>query len=144
MKFNWGTGIVLSFIIFALSILLIIIFPFNQRVDLVTKDYYENELKYQDQINKVERTGLLDESIVINHNSKDLKITFPSSYRQVSGEIIFYRPSDEKRDFSVPIYVDSSGSQLVDISSIMPGMWRVKVQWNMNNLQYYFEKNIII
>jgi hypothetical protein len=144
MKFNWGTGIVISFIIFAAAIFLIILFPFNQRIDLVTKDYYDNELKYQEQINKVDRTALLDERIVINQNSKELDIKFPITYRKVYGEIIFYRPSDERRDFSISINADSTGSQSVNIGSLLPGLWRVKVQWNMNNLQYYYEKNIMI
>jgi hypothetical protein len=144
MKFNWGTGIVISFIIFAAAIFLIILFPFNQRIDLVTKDYYDNELKYQEQINKVDRTALLDERIVINQSSKELDIKFPINYRKVYGEIIFYRPSDERRDFSISINADSTGSQSVNIGSLLPGLWRVKVQWNMNNLQYYYEKNIMI
>jgi hypothetical protein len=144
MKFNWGTGIVISFIIFAAAIFLIILFPFNQRIDLVTKDYYDNELKYQEQINKVDRTALLDESIIINQSIKELNIKFPITYREVYGEIVFYRPSDERRDFSLSINADSTGSQSVDISSLLPGLWRVKVQWDMNNLQYYYEKNIMI
>jgi hypothetical protein len=56
MKFNWGTGIVLSFIIFAASILMIVLFPFNQKADLVSDNYYEREIKFQEQIDKMSLT----------------------------------------------------------------------------------------
>jgi hypothetical protein len=144
MKINWGTGIVISFIIFTLAIAFIIIFPFNQRIDLVTTDYYEQEIKYQDQIDMLERTLLLDESIFINQNEQAINIIFPSSYQEISGEIIFYRPADAGRDFSIPIKTDTSGLHSIDLRRLIPGYWKVKVLWNMNNLQYYYEKNIII
>jgi hypothetical protein len=144
MKFNWGTGIVISFILFALSIAFIVIFPFNQSVELVTKDYYEKELIYQEQIDKLERTRLLNESIIINQDEGQLNIIFPLSYSEVTGEILFYRPADAKKDFSLRINADSSGSQNIDTRPLIPGYWRVKVLWNMDDLQYYFEKNLML
>ena len=103
MKFNWGTGIVLSFIIFALSIAFIIVFPFNQKVDLVTDDYYQKELKYQEQIDKNSRTKLLDDQLTLIQNKKTLEIQYPRDYGKISGEINFYRPSDSGKDFSKEI-----------------------------------------
>ena len=55
MKFNWGTGIVLAFIGF---ISFIMYFVVNMNTDkkldhdLVTEDYYKQELKYQNDIDK--------------------------------------------------------------------------------------------
>ena len=57
IKWNWGTGILLSIIVF-MAILIGIVYVFmNQDVDLVTKDYYGKELRYQDQINKINNTS---------------------------------------------------------------------------------------
>jgi hypothetical protein len=144
MKLNWGKGIFLSFIVFALAMAYIVIFPFNQKVELVTDNYYEKEIKYQEQIDKQERTALLSESLSVTNDLKELKITFPPSYQNVTGEILFYRPADAKKDFSLPISADSSGSQLIDISPLIPGYWKIKILWNMNGTQYYYEKNIMI
>jgi hypothetical protein len=141
MKFNWGTGIVISFIIFAASILLIVLFPFNQKADLVSEDYYEREIKFQEQIDIVERTGMLSESVSFEHNINELNINFPDE--GISGEILFYRPADSKKDFSLQISTDTR-TQSVDISTLQPGYWKVKVLWNMNNLKYYSEKTIVI
>jgi hypothetical protein len=144
MKFNWGTGIVLSFILFAGSILFIILVPFNQEVDLVTKDYYDKEIVYQQQIDRTDRTERLKEEIKIEHNSSLLNINFPVNYGSVSGEILFYRPSDAKKDFIKEIVTDNSNSQVIDISRLEPGLWKVRVNWNMKEQSYYFEKIIMI
>jgi hypothetical protein len=144
MKLNWGKGIFLSFIVFALIMAYIVIFPFNQKVELVTDNYYEKEIKYQEQIDKQERTALLSESLSVTNDLKELKITFPPSYQNVTGEILFYRPADAKKDFSLPISADSSGSQLIDISPLIPGYWKIKILWSMNGTHYYYEKNIMI
>jgi len=83
MKWNWGKGIFLTFIIFFSGIALIIIFPFNQKVDLVTENYYKEELLYQDQINKINRTNNLSEKIRVEHTKDILKINYPESYKNI-------------------------------------------------------------
>ena len=57
LKLSWGTGIVISFVVFMSSTLAVVIYLMNQDVDLVTRDYYKKELAYQDQIERIERTN---------------------------------------------------------------------------------------
>lgn len=144
MKFNWGTGIVLVFILFFAAIAFILIFPFNQKVDLVTDDYYQKELKYQDQIDRSSRAKLLTEEILLTQNRKTLDIIFPKSYGSISGEIMFYRPSDLTKDFISKIKTDAGGRQTIGIGELAPGLWKIKITWIMNDQEYYFEKSIII
>ena len=44
---NWGYKILTVYIIFIAGILFLVFKSSNQNQDLVTKDYYEQELKYQ-------------------------------------------------------------------------------------------------
>ena len=79
IKWNWGTGILLSIIIF-MAILIGLVYVFmNQDVDLVTKDYYSKELKYQDRINKINNTSELGKDVGILLQNNFVKLTFPDS-----------------------------------------------------------------
>src|SRR5690606_6670306 len=99
-KINWGTGIVISIIIFMIiSVSMMLIF-INQKVDLVTENYYEKTLVYQEQIDIKKRTAELKEDVEINYDGNNINIIFPKSILNEisSGEIYFYRPSDSNQD----------------------------------------------
>ncbi len=68
----------------------------TQDVSLVSDNYYEKSLEYQDEIDKQSRTKSLDEQVKINFNGEVITVLFPSDYleKKISGEIYFYRPSD--------------------------------------------------
>ena len=66
MKFNWGTGIVLAFIGFISFILYFVItMSTNKKYDhdLVTDDYYKQELEYQSDINKEKNAKTLNQNL---------------------------------------------------------------------------------
>jgi hypothetical protein len=52
VKLNWGTGIVITIIVFPLISFAMIFHFMNQKVDLVTDNYYEKTLVYQNQIDE--------------------------------------------------------------------------------------------
>ncbi len=115
----------------------------NQDVDLVTDNYYDKEVKYQQQIDTEKRTDALEKNIDVNILNNTLIVTFPDS-SNVNGELYFYRPSDFKKDFKIPIKIDNKREQAVNISKVEKGYWKLKVSWNMNNYEYYSEKSIYI
>jgi hypothetical protein len=55
---NWGYKIAITFILFGALIIFMVVKSFQQNIDLVTDDYYQEELKYQQQIDKLENTLL--------------------------------------------------------------------------------------
>ena len=146
IKWNWGTGILLSIIIF-MAILIGLVYVFmNQDVDLVTKDYYSKELKYQDRINKINNTSELGKDVGILLQNNFVKLTFPDSVfnNKASGIIYFYRPSGSKKDFTVPVAVLNNNTQLVNTAVLEKGLWKVKVEWGMGGRDFYSEKSINI
>ena len=46
-KFNWGTGILITIIIFMVITIGTVVFLMNQDVDLVTSDYYNKGIQHQ-------------------------------------------------------------------------------------------------
>ncbi len=146
IKWNWGTGILLSIIVF-MALLVSIVYVFmNQDVDLVTRDYYNKELKYQDRINKINNTTEMGKEVGILFSDNIVSLTFPDSVfsKKASGTIYFYRPSGSKKDFSVPLEVLDNNTQLVNTAALEKGLWRVKVEWGMGGKDFYTEKSIII
>jgi nitrogen fixation protein FixH len=116
-----------------------------QDVNLVTDKYYESSLQYQDEIDKHNRSNLLNEKVKINFNGEEINILFPQNYlsRNISGQIDFYRPSDPKLDFTLQLLL-VEGNQIVPVSSIEKGFWRVKLNWMMDGNGYYSEKAITV
>src|SRR5690554_281980 len=145
-KINWGTGIVISIIIFMIiSVSMMLIF-INQKVDLVTENYYEKTLVYQEQIDIKKRTAELKEDVEINYDGNNINIIFPKSILNEisSGEIYFYRPSDSNQDFVIPLRINDEGEQSLSASEIAKGFWKIGISWIMNKEDYLTEKSIII
>ena len=53
LKISWGTKIATLYIGFVGLIILMVSMSMRQRVDLVSEDYYNRELAYQDKINEI-------------------------------------------------------------------------------------------
>jgi hypothetical protein len=144
-KISWGTGIVIGIIVFiVISISMTVIFM-TQDVDLVSDNYYEKSLSYQDEIDKLSRTKSLDEQVKINFNGEIIIISVPSDYlnKEISGDIFFYRPSNPKLDFVLPLQV-VEGSQIIPVERLEKGFWRIKLNWMMDGNGYYNERAITI
>ena len=146
LKFNWGTGIFISIAVFMIIIIILTTIFMNQRVDLVTNNYYEKTLTYQNQIDTYKRTAELKEKVSFNYADNKINLSFPDSFlKKVNdGKLYFYRPSDSRKDFTIPIQLDKNGSQVFNTSKIDKGYWKVEVQWTMNNQNYLMEKSVLI
>ncbi len=123
--------------------LIAVVTMMNKDVDLVSKNYYQKEIKYQKQIDTEKRTSELNEKIKVNVLNKTLYVSFPDT-ANITGELYFYRPSDYKKDFSVPIKIDDNREQAVNVSNLLKGYWRLKINWIMNNNDYYSEQPVYI
>ena len=119
----------------------------NQDVDLVSKDYYAQEIKYQDQIERVRRTQALGD-VMLNYKAGDeaILLQMPSTYQDMnlSGTITLFRPSDDKLDKQLPLQLGRDQSQLLEVADLESGLWKVRVSFSANNEDYYTEKTIRI
>ena len=73
MKINWGTGIVLAFIGFIAFIMYFVIsmnINKDYQHDLVTDDYYKEELEYQNDIDKEENANNLEKTYQLEKNRR--------------------------------------------------------------------------
>jgi hypothetical protein len=146
MKFNWGTGIFVVIVLFLLAVIAFFIFINTLDINLVEDNYYEKELAYQERIDKINNTAALAGEINISVEPGILTIRFPaidSAFTPV-GKIWLYRPSDPKKDVILPLELDKTYQQVLDISKMDKGKWTIKLEWEMGGRDYYFEEGIII
>ena len=59
---HWGKGILFSIIIFLAGTAFMVVIAVNSPADLVVKNYYEKGVKYQEQIDRINRTNALSKS----------------------------------------------------------------------------------
>lgn len=145
MRISWGVKIAATYIFFVIAILVLVVIFMNQDVGLVTKDYYAKEIKYQDQIDKENRTKELAEQLNINLEAGIIKLSFPKFFRptEIGGTIQFYRPADKTKDFAVNIALDSTHTQSLSATNLEKGLWKVQVDWNAKGNTYFNEKIIM-
>lgn len=146
MKINWGTGIIIAIVSFMGFILYFVITMSTDnsyRHDLVTDKYYQQELKYQQEIDAEKNASKLAENITILKTKDGLQIKFPSnfSHKKVKGKVFLYRPSNKQLDFEIPISL-SNTYLLVPENRLLDGRWNITISWNYKNTAYLFKKEI--
>ncbi|MCU7496790.1 MAG: hypothetical protein HF314_10935 [Ignavibacteria bacterium] len=145
MKLHWGLKIFFLFGAFILGIVSMVAFYMGQEIDLVSKEYYNDEINYQEKLDKLKRTRLLKENVKFTFSGENVRITFPKAAEKVvSGKIHFYRPSDSNCDFSFPVQVDSEYNQSVDFHGREKGLWKIEMNWKNGNSEYLEEEMINI
>jgi len=146
IKISWGTGIVITFAIFMGGTISTAVYLMNQDVNLVADDYYDQEINYQQQIDRMERTSQLGKKQIISFDGLAVKINIPKVLvsKRLKGEIYFYRPSDSNSDIKIPLITDTSGVQVIPLESLEMGLWTIKVSWLSNGKDYFSEYRILI
>jgi len=146
MKFNWGTGIFFVLTFFIVALIAFFIFINNLDINLVEGNYYEKELVYQEHIDKINNTSSLPGKIKVVQEPGIIIIQFPQLDTAITpiGSLMFYRPSDPEKDFTVPLQLNDSFLQAIDITTLDKGKWVIKLDWEMGVKAYYFEESVFI
>lgn len=143
---NWGTGIVISFVVFIAMIFTFIFLGGRTKSDLVADDYYAQELAYESVIEATRNTLPFADSIYIRKNADgNILFTMPAHRADaVNGHIYFFRPADADLDRTMDLAPDASGQQIIPASNLVPGRYTVKISWNRQEISYYWEKEITL
>ena len=142
---NWGTKITLSFIAFVSIIITMVVISMRQDISLVAKDYYVQEIAYQDQINRIrnnEDLGEFKTEVTYDRDKNEILLNAPGA-DQMNGKIYFFRPSDASLDKKYTIRIQN-GKQVFLASDFERGLWRVKVNWQQGEKEFYTEKVLIL
>jgi hypothetical protein len=141
---NFGKWIVVAFILFALFIGTLVTVCVKQDVNLVSKDYYKEELNYQDQIDRISNTKHLANKPRITKVDGKLQVAFRDEVTLQKGELKLFCPSNPKMDKHYEISITNGNAQIFDVSALHSGMYKAKLLWTMGGQEYFLEEIINI
>ena len=143
---SWGYRITILYASFAILILSLVSICMRQTVELESKDYYAQELKYQDRINATNNEKDLSVSITHALVGKQLTLSIPKEQlaTDFKGEIYFFRPSDSSKDITVKMQFDNTGNQTIELDKLQVGIYKVRLSWQSNSKKYFKESVINI
>ncbi|MCC2547806.1 FixH family protein [Hymenobacter sp. BT175] len=145
----WPYAIIAAFVLFAGYIGFMVQQAMRISVDLVSPDYYQQELAYQQRMESVARTAALPAPVQVQYVPADeqLSLELPASLagQTVQGTLRFFRPSDQKLDFSLPFApTGQPAQQHLSTRKLRPGYWRLRLDFSAGTRQYFVEKELTI
>jgi len=142
MQFNWGTKIAIVYLLFVAGILFLVMQSSRQKIDLVTPDYYEQEIKYQERIDQSKRADALTGKLTVDRSGDSLTLRFPEEMAEktIRGSVWIYYPADESLDVKTSFETRNGQHLLVlPANADRTGMFIVKTGWNCEGIEYYTE-----
>ncbi|MCC6288928.1 MAG: FixH family protein [Chitinophagaceae bacterium] len=142
---NWGYKILIVYLVFVAGIIVLVFKSSNEKIDLVTPDYYAKELKHQEKIDAVKRTNALASKVKFEIVNNSLIITLPAEFneKEVSGEVLLYCPSDGNKDIKKN-FTTTNSATTVALSPGIKGAYDLQLNWNTGSRTYYFEEKLFL
>ena len=144
-KFNWGWKIALLYGGFVVLMILMVIRASSEKVELVTKDYYEEELRYQQRIDHTRMADSLHLQPSWTIEKSKVSVRFSGhDHEALSGTITFYCPSDEHRDFKYPFTTVADSLMVIEHAGLHSGTYRINTEWQQRGQSLHSESVIKI
>jgi len=140
MKLNFGNYITIAFIAFGAFIVTLVVKTFAFKPELVSETYYEDEINYQDRINRLKNVQTDGATVKWELRGDSFLLNFPST--DASGKIDFMCHSDKDKDQHFDIQLSNGNQQVINTTNIKSGLYLMKIQWTSNGKLYYMEQNI--
>ncbi|HLZ89362.1 MAG TPA: FixH family protein [Puia sp.] len=143
---NWGNKLLLVFVVFGGGISYMVFRCMQTPVDLVSKDYYRDELSYQQVIDGASKANALSEDIRIGNTPTGIRLELPAEmkHRSVTGSIRFYCAADAGRDREITLDPDGEGGQDIPRSALIPGRYTVSISWRSAGVGYFSQQPYVI
>ncbi|MDH5608770.1 MAG: FixH family protein [Cyclobacteriaceae bacterium] len=143
---NWGHKITLAILAFFAIILFMVVRSFQENIDLVTENYYGEEIVYQDKIDKISNVRIYDREVKAYLVPEGIQLLFPDEMipENVKGTLHLYRPSMAERDKTYEIQTDSTFKYLVPAGDVVEGKYILKLDWTDGEHVYFQEIMVFV
>ena len=146
-SFNpWPWAIITTVSLFAVTMIGFAIFSTFHRVDLVAADYYEQEIRYQRQMDRTGHALALGGQVEVAYDAaaRTIQVRLPAQHARASGRIHLYRPSSAGLDRDLPLELNDRGQQTLDAADLVPGPWQVRISWKVADREFYQDSRVVI
>ncbi len=143
MKFGWGGRIVLLYSGFVALIVTLVVSSVKQDIQLVSDDYYEQELEYQNVLNAGKNQSSLSNPARIFASESTVTIEFPHEFNEeiINGNVHFYSPINRDWDKKIAMN-DVEKSFIVSREELVKTKYKIKLRWQAAGKEYYQESDI--
>lgn len=143
---NWGKGLALSLIGFAVMMACFGVLAMRNPESLVTEDYYAEELRYQQRIDAQGRAGALTAPVRIEVIAKGIVLRFPPELagKEIAGTLRLLRPNDPRADRSLEIVADSAGTYRSAAIDLWPGRYDASLEWQADGSTYHTAEKLVV
>jgi nitrogen fixation protein FixH len=137
----WPYAIILYFVVFIGGMAAWITFAVRNDHELVRKDYYEQDLNFQNELDGVARAAAA--GVNVSYHASQQVVTISIPFGAASGRVKFYRPSNAHLDQDLPLVLQN-GAQTLDVRSLEAGLWRLRLSWTSNGAEYQHDQTLVI
>jgi hypothetical protein len=141
---NIGHWIIVSFILFASFIGILVAVCMKEDISLVSENYYQDELVYQDQIRRIRNTADLKSKPAIKIVANQLQVQFESFPSVDHGELRLFCPSNSTMDRNFRLSPSREHIQVFDLGAVQRGAYKAKLKWSMDGKEYYQEETVYL
>jgi len=135
---SWGNKLVIVFVAFAAMMGMLVYRSVTTKFDLVSKSYYEDELRYQEKIDGA-ANAVAAGNIVVTQDASNINLQLPSAlqHKLAEGEAWFYCKTNASNDKRIPVKTED-GWYSFDRTSFVKQNYELKLQLLIEGKKYYY------
>ncbi len=142
----WPYALIAFFTVLITVIASFVTWSLRQDMELVGKDYYDQEMRFQQRIDSTKRAQAFGGQVAIVHDAGRITVTLPAAHaaKHPVGIVRLYRPSDAKLDQEMKLAVDATGTQQLAVPGLRSGLWKARVSWTVGTEEFFRDETLII
>lgn len=146
-KITWGHGVVLALLSFITFILfMIFIFPNGkENSELITENYYEEELVFQDVIDAKNAADALEQKPIYKQEKHQIVIVFPEEYNNENTNfaIDLQRFNDQNLDVKKEMKLNTQNQIVIPEKVLIKGNYILKMKWIKDHKNYQIDYHLV-
>jgi nitrogen fixation protein FixH len=147
MKLNFGHKLLITFLVFGGIMFSLVYGSMSTTFELVSKDYYKDELAFQQVIDARANAKTLEIPPGVTLKGDSVIVHFPASLAGniEEGKVSFYCPSEAAKDKTFQLVIDASGNQaFLAGKDIAAGRYTIKLSWKSNGKNFLHESSLLV
>lgn len=143
MTISWGTRIAILYSTFVVLMIGLVTASMRKKFDLVSDDYYQQEVQYQQVIDASKNQSALETPVALAAAGKGVSLFFPETFRgkEITASVLFYAPANNEWDKKLELKTSDRQLQ-IDRGQLHATLYKVKISWQAEGVHYYQEAEI--
>ena len=137
---NWGHKITITFLLFFAFIGYMVVGAFQQDFDLVTDQYYAEEINFEKRITQRDNARNLENGVKVIQHKNHINITIPGE-NDISGTIHFYHPESSRLDKKFQV---NKSEMIIPKDLLQNSYYVIKTEWESGNKSFYHQHRLFI